>query len=111
MPQLALLPAPKVTQEIELRPHQIGAKRELYSRIREGFKRIMVIAPCAWGKTYFAAAILRDAAVIKGKKCLFVVPFRTLVQQAIDSFNNMGLEVGVIAGGYPENREAGYFMV
>ena len=101
MQQLNLIQEEKPT--ITLRPYQITAKKSLYQAIKDGKKRIMVNAPCGWGKCFFAVSIAADV-VVKGKKVLFVVPYRTLVKQAIDSFNVFGLTYGVIAGGYEEDR-------
>lgn len=100
------LSPPTPLPSVDLYPNQKQAKSELYSLLRQGEKRIMVVAPCGWGKTLFTASILKDAALVKSRKCLFVVPFRTLIEQARQSFEDMGLVAGVIAGGYKENREA-----
>jgi superfamily II DNA or RNA helicase len=91
---------------VDLYPNQKQAKSELYNLLRQGEKRLMVVAPCGWGKTLFTASILKDAALVKGRRCLFVVPFRTLIEQARQSFEDMGVSAGVIAGNYPENRDA-----
>ena len=112
------LSPPSPPKTIELYPNQKQAKGELYNLLRHGEKRIMVVAPCGWGKTLFTASILKDAALVKQRKCLFVVPFRTLIEQARKSFeevwnqpqeepsNDPPFEAGIIAGGYPENRDA-----
>ena len=92
-------------KEINLRPHQLAVKRALAQTIIDSEKRIMVIAPCGWGKTIFAGFVLKDV-IKRNKKALFVVPFRTLVEQAVESFKALGLEAGVLAGNYPENRKA-----
>ena len=92
-------------KEISLRPHQLAVKRALAQTIIDKEKRILVLAPCGWGKTIFAGFVLKDV-IKRNKKALFVVPFRTLVEQAVESFKALGLEAGVLAGNYPENREA-----
>ena len=106
MQQLTLFREPETPlKEINLRPHQLAVKRALAQTIIDKEKRILVLAPCGWGKTIFAGFVLKDV-IKRNKKALFVVPFRTLVEQAVESFRALGLEAGVLAGGYPENREA-----
>lgn len=95
------LPAPNV----QLRPSQKKVKQEVYQQILLGHKRIMVVAPCAWGKTIFASSIIADATT-RNKKSLFVVHLDCLIEQTKEALELFGLNVGIIAGNYKENREA-----
>lgn len=89
-----------------LRGYQEELRQELYKTIRSGFKRILVVAPTGAGKTVFAGQIVFDAAIAKGRKVLFIVHRDVLIGQTLDKFSRFGLECGVIAGGYKENRDA-----
>ena len=82
---------------ISLRPHQEKAIEMLRDSIRVGHKRIMLAAPCSFGKTRVAAWLLAEIAK-RGKKGVFICDRIKLVQQALDDFDEHGLEVGVIQG-------------
>lgn len=82
---------------ISLRPHQEKAIEMLRDSLRKGNKRIVLAAPCSFGKTRVAAWILAEAAK-KGKKGVFICDRIKLVQQALDSFDEFNLNVGVIQG-------------
>ena len=82
---------------ITLRPHQERAIEMLRGSLRKGNKRIVLAAPCSFGKTRVAAWILAEAAK-KGKKGVFICDRIKLVQQALDSFDEFNLNVGVIQG-------------
>lgn len=82
---------------ISLRPHQDRAIEMLRDSMRKGHKRIMLAAPCSFGKTRVAAWVLAEAAK-KGKKGVFICDRVKLVQQALDDFDEHGLDVGVIQG-------------
>jgi superfamily II DNA or RNA helicase len=82
---------------ISLRPHQERAIEMLRDSLRKGNKRIVLAAPCSFGKTRVAAYILAEAAK-RGKKGVFICDRIKLVQQALDSFDEFKLNVGVIQG-------------
>ena len=44
---------------MELRPHQVEARGMIANSVRRGHKRIMVGAPCSFGKTVLAADLIR----------------------------------------------------
>ena len=80
---------------MELRPHQELAVEMLRDSLRKGNKRPILAAPCSFGKTITAAYMLAEAAK-KGKKGIFICDRIKLVQQALESFDMHGLDVGVI---------------
>lgn len=82
---------------IDLRPHQKTAVEMLRQSLREGKHRPVLAAPCSFGKTITAAYILASAAK-KGKRGIFICDRIKLVQQALDEFDEYGLDVGVIQG-------------
>ena len=82
---------------ISLRPHQETAVEMLRDSIRRGNKRVILAAPCSFGKTRTAAWLLAEAAK-KGKKGVFICDRIKLVEQALADFDQHNLNVGVIQG-------------
>lgn len=82
---------------MELRPHQEKAVDLLRASIFEGKHRPVLAAPCSFGKTVTAAFILKSAAN-KGKRGIFICDRIKLVQQALEEFDEYGIDVGVIQG-------------
>jgi DNA repair protein RadD len=82
---------------ISLRPHQEKAIEMLRASIRAGNRRVILAAPCSFGKTRTAAYMLAKAAE-KGVRSAFVCDRIKLVEQALDDFDDHGLDVGVIQG-------------
>ena len=79
-----------------LRPRQAKAIADIRQAIREGHKRIIVQAPCGFGKTLTAAHIIAGA-LEKGKRSLFTCPAINLVNQTVAAFENEGIyDIGVI---------------
>ncbi|NET12753.1 MAG: DEAD/DEAH box helicase [Okeania sp. SIO1H6] len=88
-----------------LRDYQIQVISELYKRINKNHRRILIVAPTGAGKTVIAGDfIYREYS--NGKTILFIVHRDVLIKQTIKKFNDFGIECGVIAGGYSENRNA-----
>lgn len=82
---------------MRLRPHQERAIEMLRASIRAGNKRPLLAAPCSFGKTITAAAMLANAAQM-GKRGIFICDRVKLVQQALESFDRHGMKVGVMQG-------------
>ena len=82
---------------ITLRPHQEKAIEMLRHSMQRGNKRIILAAPCSFGKTRTAAWLLNEVAK-RGKKGVFICDRIKLVQQALDDFDSHKLKVGVIQG-------------
>ncbi len=88
-----------------LRDYQIQVISELYKLINKNHRRILIVAPTGAGKTVIAGDfIYREFQ--SGKTILFIVHRDVLIKQTIKKFNDFGIECGVIAGGYSENRNA-----
>lgn len=96
--------AKKELQPIELRESQVLVKKALYDKIRDGYRRIQLVAPCGFGKTILAASLVHDMTVRRDKKVLFLVHAKCLVEQTIEAFARHGLWAGAIAGGMTETR-------
>ena len=88
-----------------LRPYQKKAVSDTYQLIRSQRKRILLFAPTGSGKTLISSRVVKDA-VSRGKRLLFVVHRKILIDQTHDKFQKFGLECGFIKSGYPENRDA-----
>ena len=91
-----------------LRPLQHAALDSLKSSLRAGKRRIVVQAPCGFGKTVLGAH-MAAGALKKGNRCAFVVPFLSLIDQTFERFVHNGIEpsdMGVMQGNHPWRRPA-----
>ena len=88
-----------------LRSYQKEVIRGVYGKIRTQKRRILLFAPTGSGKTILASKITQDA-VSRGKRLLFVVHRKILIDQTHDKFQKFGLECGFIKAGYQENCDA-----
>ncbi|HAR76089.1 MAG TPA: hypothetical protein DCR60_07740, partial [Psychrobacter sp.] len=91
---------------MNLRPHQEQAIQMLRQSLRSGKRRPILAAPCSFGKTITAAALMASV-VARGKKGIFICDRIKLVQQSLEEFTNHGLQFGVIQGNHElTNRHA-----
>lgn len=91
---------------LPLRPLQQKAIDGLRDSLKSGRKRPIIQAPCGFGKTILASHIVAGA-LKKGNTVAFVVPFISLIDQALDRFRNSGVDVmdiGVRQGKHPMYR-------
>jgi superfamily II DNA or RNA helicase len=88
-----------------LRPYQKQVIAGIYHHIRNGEKRILVVAATGSGKTLVASQIVAHAAS-RGKRILFVVHRDILVKQTASKFQQFGVECGFIKAGWQENRDS-----
>ncbi len=83
-------------------PQQLAVKKGLFSD-----RNMVVAVPTASGKTLIAElAMLRE--VLKGGKCLYVVPLRALAAEKYEDFRSwekIGLRVGITTGDYESKDE------
>lgn len=63
-------------------------------------RRVLVQLPTGGGKTVVGGKMIESAAG-KGHRCLFTVHRRELIEQTVDTFNDVGIRHGVIASGRP----------
>lgn len=82
---------------MELRKHQVLAVNLIKESIKRGNRRIMLAAPCSFGKTITAAHILKSTAE-KGNGGMMVCDRIKLIQQSLEAFDRHGLDLGVIQG-------------
>lgn len=82
---------------MKLRPHQELAVEMLKDSLRAGNKRVVLGAPCSFGKTLTAAYILHNV-IKKGKQAVIICDRLKLIEQTLEAYDGMGLEFGVIQG-------------
>jgi superfamily II DNA or RNA helicase len=90
-----------------LRPRQTQCVADIRQAIKEGHKRIIVAAPCGFGKTLLSAHLI-GGALAKGTRPLFTAPAISLIDQTVKAFEFEGIrDIGVIQAQHVmTNREA-----
>lgn len=83
--------------KLELRPRQVAARDAIAAAFRAGYKRVMVAAPCGFGKTELATAILH-ATFDNGKRGAFIADRISLINQTSARFDKYDLPHGVAQG-------------
>jgi DNA repair protein RadD len=79
-----------------LREDQAKAREDLREAVASGERRVVVQAPCGFGKTVLSSSIVASARA-KGKRILFTVPAVSLVDQTVEAFWHEGIrDIGVI---------------
>lgn len=85
---------------VELRDYQSAAFDKAREAIRNGARRILIVAPTGSGKTVLASALM-EMTKEKGNRAAFVVDRLSLIDQSSATFDRYGLHHGVIQGGHP----------
>ncbi len=79
-----------------LRDRQAQAMDDMRQAMKEGHKRIVIQAPCGFGKTVLAAHMIA-ASLDRGKRPLFTCPAISLIDQTYKSFQFEGIhDIGVM---------------
>jgi DNA repair protein RadD len=79
----------------KLRPYQTHAIQVLRDRVRDGKRRILLVAPTRSGKMTMMAAIIRTSSV----PVLFVAHRMELIEQCVEQLARLGItNVGVMRG-------------
>lgn len=73
--------------------------------MKEGIRSVLIQSPTGSGKTALTANMLHAAAK-KGMRSWFVVHRKELIDQSARAFKLEGLQYGLIASGYAQNRSA-----
>jgi DNA repair protein RadD len=89
--------------KIDLRDYQAQAFEQARELVRQGKRRILIVAPTGGGKTVIASALM-EMVKEKGNKANFVVDRLSLINQTSDTFFRYGLEHGVIQSEHPNYR-------
>lgn len=79
----------------ELRPRQRKLIRDLKKSISDGHKKIVLQAPCGFGKTVVITEIV-NGAKYKNKKVLFLAPRKELISQCFKKLREYDIETGVL---------------
>lgn len=90
---------------VTLRDYQADAFEKARDAVRQGAKRILIVAPTGGGKTVLASALM-EMVKEKGKRASFVVDRLSLVDQTSKTFDKYGLDHGVIQGDHERFRPA-----
>lgn len=90
---------------IVLRDYQQRLFDETRERVRNGERAVLMQLPTGGGKTPIAATILKRA-VEKGAHAHLWLHRRELAKQSILELDRVGVECGLIAAGFPQNRNA-----
>ena len=91
---------------IELRPdYQLPAYERARELRRAGHRRILLQMPTGAGKTDLAAFMVQQACG-KGARAHFLVHRRELVRQTVLALDRAGIAAGIVAAGFPEDRNS-----
>lgn len=82
---------------MQLRPYQIVCLNNLKEAVAKGEKRLLVKAPCSFGKTIVFCHIA-TSALSKGNKTLIIVDSVFLVEQTVIKLRNFTKDVGIYCG-------------
>lgn len=88
--------------EIILRPYQKKFIDDVRYQFTHKKKHVCGVAPCGAGKTIMTGWMIREAAT-KGKRSIFFVHRKELIDQTAKAFIDLGIKFGIIAAGYPFN--------
>lgn len=91
--------------DVTLRDYQLDLLQRAAAKMREGYRRVLLVLPTGGGKTLTAGQALLSAIESRftGQ---FVVHRKELIDQTSVSFNDMGLTHGFIAAGRPADPAA-----
>ena len=84
--------------DIKLRPYQQKFIDDIREQMKLGHKHICGVAPCGAGKTIITGWLARELSQ-SGKRILFMVHRKELIEQTSKTFSDLGIEHGIIASG------------
>ena len=88
-----------------LRPYQAQVIEDLYAKVRDGYRRIVIMAGTGSGKTVISGQICAHADRWNSR-LLFLVHLDVLVGQTHAKMQEFGLHCGFIKAGWPEDPHA-----
>lgn len=86
-----------------LRPYQVQMIDKVREHIHNGYRSVLLQSPTGSGKTLIMAHMAKTANA-QGMSMAFIVHRRELVRQSVEQFS--GIDIGVIAKGWPERFSA-----
>ena len=85
----------------QLRPLQAEAYKNLRSETDFRGQRIVMQAPCGFGKTLLAGTMIADN-LAAGKRSIFTAPALSLIDQTVERFHEYGIhDIGVLQANHP----------
>jgi len=97
---------PALLYDAGLRDYQWSMLLRAAALMRQGYRRILMVAPTGAGKTRIAAALMRSGARV-GLTSEFIVHRRELLKQTSLAFTGLDLDHGFIARGWPFDPDRG----
>ena len=91
---------PKSKFRQQLRTYQADVVGRVDVEVQAGRRRVLVVAPTGSGKTVIATEIVA-VQCRAGRRVLFLVHRRELLQQASRKLHGAGIDHGIIAAGFP----------
>lgn len=89
---------------VRLRDYQEKAVRQIRDAYRAGHRSVLLSLPTGGGKTVIFSYVA-EAAVAKGNRVVVLEHRQELVAQARATLENLGLSVGLVAPGEPEQPD------
>lgn len=83
----------------ELRDYQSEAVEKIRIAIREGYTRILLVAPTGSGKTTVACTGIIQPAVERGNPVTFIAHRKELIDQCSERLDEHGIDHGIIKAG------------
>lgn len=90
---------------VQLRYFQLDMMDEASKLVHHDNKRILLQAPTGAGKTVLAGYMLKKAST-RGYHSWFICHRRELVKQSSRTFEQFGIEHGIVAAGFERNTQA-----
>ena len=88
---------------VTLRDYQSVSLDRIRGRMREGRRKILVVAPTGAGKTTIAAAVI-DGAERKGKRVIFLAHRKELIEQCSARLDDLDVQHGIIKADHPRTN-------
>lgn len=85
---------------IQLRPYQRAFIDAVRNKFHEKKKRVVGVAPCGAGKTIMTGWMIRES-LKKGKRSIFFVHRKELIEQTAKTFRELEIPFGIIAAHAP----------
>lgn len=90
--------------EIKLRPYQEKFLEDVQNEFKAGHKRICGVAPCGAGKTIMTGWLILEL-LKNGCRVIFFVHRNELIEQTSRTFDQLGIEHGIIAANSKKNYD------
>ena len=91
---------------MHLRHYQRTAVRKVAEAVKRGHRGVLCVAPTGAGKTVLAALGIIQPAVMRGKRVIFAVHLREVVQAASRALDAIGIDHGIVMAGVAPRPKA-----